>query len=144
MELLTMTHPSGLAGVIRATVAAIGSDGVRVTDAQGATLTCDLMDSASGPPLVLVPGDEVLVWQGDGDPRGVILGRIGARAQPAAPEPADPPDELVIEARQSLTLRVGGGSITLREDGRILIKGKDLVSHARGMNRIRGGSVAIN
>ena len=29
-------------------------------------------------------------------------------------------------------------------DGKILIKGKDLVSHAQRTNRIKGGSVAIN
>lgn len=54
------------------------------------------------------------------------------------------PDELVIEARKNLTLRVGEGSITIRADGKILIKGKDLVSHAQRTNRIKGGSVAIN
>jgi len=41
-------------------------------------------------------------------------------------------------------LRVGDGSITIREDGKVLIKGKDLVSHAQRMNRIKGGAVSIN
>ena len=54
------------------------------------------------------------------------------------------PDELVLEAKHTLTLRVGDGSITIREDGKILIKGKDLVSHAARTNRIKGGSVQIN
>ena len=64
-----------------------------------------------------------------------MLGRIGR---------VDPQKEVVIQARESLTLRVGDGSITIRADGKILIKGKDLVSHAQRANRIRGGSVAIN
>lgn len=56
----------------------------------------------------------------------------------------DVPETLVLEATESLTLRVGDGSITIRADGKILIKGKDLVSHAKNMNRIKGGAVAIN
>ena len=54
------------------------------------------------------------------------------------------PEELLLEAKHSLTLRVGDGSITIREDGKILIKGKDLVSHATRLNRIKGGAVQIN
>ena len=66
-----------------------------------------------------------------------------ARRRPAA-KPAAPPAELVIEATSQLTLKCGDGSITLRGDGKVLIKGKDLVSHAQRMNRIKGGGVAIN
>ena len=84
-------------------------------------------------------GDSVMLWLAPGD-NAVLLGRVGSLAAGAG----DALDEVVLEARQSLTLRVGDGSITIREDGRILIKGKDLVSHAKRMNRIRGGSVQIN
>ena len=143
MDLLEAMNPLVLAGLSRATVARVESDGVLVTDADGGVWKCEMMESAAGP-LSLAPDEVVLVWRAAGDARGVILGRIGAPHAPAVPTPVDPPDELVIEARRSLTLRVGDGSITIREDGRILIKGKDLVSHAKGMNRIRGGSVSIN
>ena len=51
---------------------------------------------------------------------------------------------MVLEAKRRLTLKCGDGSITIREDGKILIKGKDLVSHATRMNRIKGGAVQIN
>ena len=60
------------------------------------------------------------------------------------PEREPIPEVLVLEAKSSITLRVGEGSITIREDGKILIKGKDLVSHAQRMNRIKGGAVSIN
>jgi len=89
-------------------------------------------------------GDAVFCWAEGGDPeRLLVLGRIGVAAS-TTPAAAPIPDELVLEARQSLTLRVGDGSITIREDGKILIKGKDLVSHAQRMNRIKGGAVSIN
>lgn len=95
-----------------------------------------------GAPLRLVPGDEVLVLLAE-EGRAIVLGRVGPSAESDASN-AELPDEIVLEARRGMTLRVGEGSITLRADGKILIKGKDLVSHARRMNRIRGGSVSLN
>jgi hypothetical protein len=87
------------------------------------------------------PNDRVLVWTIDTD-TCVIMGRLVDTQVSRQVE--DIPESLVLEAKTSLTLKVGDGSITIREDGRILIKGKDLVSHAKRMNRIRGGSVQIN
>jgi hypothetical protein len=108
---------------------------------------CDILQTSEGTSLRLTPGDNVLVWLPEGDEeRGVVLGRIGPSKAPVA-EPQkkqDTPDELVIEAKKNLTFKCGDGSITLRKDGKILIKGKDLVSRAKRMNRIKGGSVAIN
>jgi hypothetical protein len=104
-------------------------------------------------PIPLHLGDSVLCWVVDGsENKGVILGRVGGTTTPnpasateeGATDSGDVPDTLVLEAKQSLTLRVGDGSITIRADGKILIKGKDLVSHAKNVNRIKGGAVAIN
>jgi hypothetical protein len=108
---------------------------------------CRPLETAEGVTLVLAVGDEVLAWlPADDAVPGFILGRVAsARAQPdATPAMEDVPETLVIEARQNLTLRCGAGSITLRADGRILIRGRDLVSHAQRMNRIKGGAVTIN
>ena len=127
---------------------------VRIAADGQAPRWCDFLVTGAEPPA-LSPGDEVLAWlPAREEERGVIIGRIGApRPAPATPDREAPeretperetPDELVIEAKQSLTLRVGEGSLTIRADGRILIKGRDLVSHAQRTNRIRGGSVAIN
>jgi archaeosine-15-forming tRNA-guanine transglycosylase len=87
---------------------------------------------------LIEPGDNVVVAGQDEDL--FLFGRI----TPLRQEPDRIPHRLVLEANEALTLRVGDGSITIREDGKILIKGKDLVSHAKRMNRIRGGSVTIN
>jgi hypothetical protein len=110
-------------------------------DGDGASVRCDLLATTEAPGPILVAGDRVLTWVPiDGAP--VVVGRIGPTRGAAAPQQA--PETLTIEATQSLTLRVGDGSITIREDGKILIKGKDLVSHAQRMNRIKGGAVSIN
>ena len=115
-------------------------------------MSAELVVSAQQP-VNLVPGDRVLCLLDAGEAdRALILGRIGRsvaasfnESEPSAQGPhSDMQDTVIIEAKTSLTLRVGDGSITIREDGKILIKGKDLVSHAQRMNRIRGGAVSIN
>lgn len=131
------------AGLVDGRLAGVAEDGGVVVElADGRRLDCVLLHTSDAG-LTLEADDEVLVLLRLAG-TGVVVGRIGpSRASPVRPAP-EIPDELVIEAGASLTLRVGGGSITLREDGRILIKGSDLVSHAARLNRIRGGSVEIN
>lgn len=126
--------------IARATVTEVLADAVVITLAGDETQVCDVLETvATLTPLA--PGDAVLVWLPPTAPgRGVVLGRV---ASPARPEPAEP-DELVLEAKKQLILKCGAGSITIREDGKILIKGKDLVSHAQRLNRIKGGAVQIN
>jgi hypothetical protein len=51
---------------------------------------------------------------------------------------------LSLEAQEEIILKCGEGSITLRKDGKIIIKGTHLLSRASGPNRIKGGSVQIN
>jgi hypothetical protein len=132
------------AGIRRGTVIRLDAAGARVVLEEGVTeeIDCDLLHASSAPPRLIV-GDTVLVWRTTSSDRGVLIGRIGPSGADLHGH-AGTPDELVIEAKHSLCLRVGDGSITIREDGKILIKGKDLVSHAQRMNRIKGGAVSIN
>jgi hypothetical protein len=128
----------------RAKVRSVDKDARVLCECDGELVSCEFLQTSDAPPPVLAPGDTVLVWFCDPDREaGVILGRLGSRRKPA-PKSDRTPDELVIEAKRQLTFRCGEGSITLRTDGKVLIKGKDLVSHARRMNRIKGGAVAIN
>jgi hypothetical protein len=110
----------------------------------GAIVACDLLETGAGRGPALAEGDTVLVVVPEGGGgRGVVLGRVlrpGSRT--AASE--TPPEEILLEATKGLTLKVGEGSITLREDGKVLIRGRDLVAHAKRTNRIRGGTVSIN
>src|SRR5207237_2479584 len=127
--------------LVRGTVAAVSSEAVVVTVPGHDAQTCDVLESVRTG--LLADGDVVLLWlpRGAGE-RGVILGRLRSGVLPTTDGGTG--DDLVIEANQCLTLKCGSGSITIREDGKILIKGKDLVSHATRMNRITGGSVPIN
>lgn len=49
-----------------------------------------------------------------------------------------------IEAADELVLRCGSASITLRRNGRMVLRGTYLETRAEGTNRIRGGNVSIN
>lgn len=51
---------------------------------------------------------------------------------------------LVVEADHEIVFRCGAGSITLRVDGTIVLRGSRLLSRASETNRIRGATVKIN
>lgn len=50
----------------------------------------------------------------------------------------------VINARDAPTLRCGKASITLSADGRVTIRGTDILTRAEGANRVQGASVQLN
>ncbi|MFO0590733.1 MAG: DUF6484 domain-containing protein [Polyangiaceae bacterium] len=51
---------------------------------------------------------------------------------------------VVVEGEEEVSLRCGEASITLRRDGRVVVRGAYVETHASGTNRIKGGSVRIN
>lgn len=52
--------------------------------------------------------------------------------------------QVVIEGQDEIVLKCGESSITLTSAGKIIIRGKYLLSRASGVNRILGGSVQVN
>jgi hypothetical protein len=52
--------------------------------------------------------------------------------------------QITLEAENELLLKCGKGSILIRKDGKIIIKGTDLLSRSSGPQRIRGASVNLN
>lgn len=128
----------GLQGVYRAQIVGIGPDRrVQVT-----------IPSISGPAqfwaLSLVPVTEAAVGRlaavtmMDGDP--LILGLI----QSPVPEVEADGEKLVLEARREVTLRCGKASIHLTADGRVTIRGTQVLSRSDGPNRVQGASVQLN
>ncbi len=51
---------------------------------------------------------------------------------------------IVLEAHDEIVLKCGEASITLTKAGKIIIRGKYIVSRSSGVNRIMGGSVQVN
>jgi hypothetical protein len=50
----------------------------------------------------------------------------------------------VFEAKEEIVLRCGKSSITLRKDGKIVVKGTQLISRSSGTNKIKGSTVSVN
>ena len=101
-------------------------------------------------------GREVLVVFDGGCPdRPIIVGLLESEAEEGHPEaealaapdvgPATArPQKVLIEALAELVLKCGAGSLTLRQDGKIILRGTHLLSRASGPIRIKGGHVEIN
>ena len=132
-------------------------------DAQQGPLV-DFAGNPAGQPVVaralvqVEPGGdaprEVLLAFADGDlSRPIVVGVLRASAAPVvvegqlaptAPEALIDGRRVVLEARDEIVLRCGEASITLRRNGRVVIRGAYVETSAKGVNRVKGGSVKIN
>lgn len=61
-----------------------------------------------------------------------------------APEANAVEEHVIVSAAKQLTLQCGESSITLTAAGKIILRGKYIVSRSSGVQRIKGGSVQIN
>lgn len=52
--------------------------------------------------------------------------------------------KITIQAKDEIVLECGKGSITVRKDGKIIVKGTHLVSRSSGPHKIKGAHVNIN
>ena len=90
-------------------------------------------------------GKEIVLVRADSD-RAIVLGVLQPSTQPEV-EPREAVVDgktVVLSAQDTITLRCGEASITLNRHGKIVIRGVHVVTHAEGVNRIRGGSVQLN
>jgi hypothetical protein len=79
--------------------------------------------------------------------RPIIVGFVEDRVRPADTQviEADVDGKRVrIEGKDEVVLECGSASITLRRNGRVVIKGAYVETHSDGTNRIKGGQVRIN
>lgn len=99
--------------------------------------------------------DVLVVLDGTIAARPVIVGVLESEADESAASilggdknetnvVATRPENILIEAQGELVLKCGSGSITMRKDGKIVLRGTHLLSRASGPIRIKGGHVEIN
>lgn len=118
-------------------VCALAAHGTLVVELdEGRKLECELLLNGALPPA---PGDRVLVLAPT-EPRalGIVLGRVGPCPSQGHPK------SLLLEASDQLSLKCGESSIDLRADGKVMIRGEDVLVRAKGTQRIRAGTVSIN
>jgi Domain of unknown function (DUF6484) len=122
------------------------------------------LDDAAIARAVAARQPAALVFE-NGDPRRpIVLGLLQVNPSPLedllrgglavrSPSEASRPASLeahvdgrrvVIRGDQEVTLQCGEASLTLRRDGKILLRGAYVETYARGLNRIKGAQVKIN
>ena len=96
-------------------------------------------------------GKEIaLLFEGGNPLKPLIIGKIhhadtGQQTQNVEQTSAElDGDNIVLSAKQTITLKCGKASITLTKAGKIILRGAYLLSRSSGVNRIKGGSVQIN
>lgn len=95
----------------------------------------------------------VVVFENGDRARPIIIGFI----ETVQPSPVTPPAETVqvveadvdgkrvrVTAQDEIVLQCGSASVTLRRNGRVLIRGTYVETRSDGTNRIKGGQVQIN
>ena len=105
------------------------------------------------------PGDVgrevVLAFTPERKDRPVILGMVAEHSRPKTQaridlERSDVRDLRIdgqfihFKAADEILLECGQGSIRLRRDGKIIIKGLQIISRSKGVNKIKGAAVSIN
>jgi hypothetical protein len=104
-------------------------------DGDAAPRAAKVLTTATG----LQPGARLVVAIGLAD-APVVLGAIAE----AVPHEASPQKNLKLSAADSVSIECGDSAITLRHDGTVVIRGKQIVSRASGENKLRGSTVKIN
>lgn len=126
------------ATVIRAELLSILDNGsLHVRCSTGYEFYCDWLQNNDSN-IDLKQGDQLLCLPPSDQEPGIVLGRIGKYQKP------QPQKHMTIEASERLTLKCGEASVELRNDGKAMVKGEDVLLRAKGTQRIRAASVAIN
>jgi hypothetical protein len=91
-------------------------------------------------------GREAVLMFEDGDAcRPIILGLIQTDAPRTQRVGAElDSDSLELSAERQVVLRCGEASITLTREGKVLIRGKYVLSRSSGVNMIKGGIIHLN
>ena len=108
-------------------------------------------------------GDQVLCIRSDMEQHGYLLGiiepcdnpeSITSEMESSSVEQTLEPDEnreihvdgkrIHLEAAQEMRITCGEGAIIIKEDGKVIIRGTNIVSRATGANKVKGSSIRLN
>lgn len=97
--------------------------------------------------ISVAAGDLVLLQRPSNWPEWMVTHVVESLNElnlPAVPEVVVDGERVQIEGTEEIVLRCGKASITLRSNGRLIIRGAYIETRASGTNRIKGGAVLIN
>jgi hypothetical protein len=80
--------------------------------------------------------DAVLLFE-DGNPASPLIVGLIQNAQLE-------PETLTLRAGRQIELKCGEASITLTRSGKVLIRGKHLLSRSSGVNMVKGATIRLN
>jgi hypothetical protein len=96
-----------------------------------------------GTPALTLPCPVMLFLEGGDLLRPIVMGLVHEQLPGTGTLVLDM-ERVVLQGHTEVQLRCGDASVTMRADGKIVIKGTELVSKASATNKIRGASVQIN
>jgi hypothetical protein len=137
-----------------ATIVSVTDDGdIQVQmDPGGTTVTARLAIAATRERIDLAIAQcqqAVVVFENGDRSRPIIIGFIES-LQPSPAQPVQVVETDVdgrrvrVTAQDEIVLQCGSASVTLRRNGRVIIRGTYVESRSDGTNRIKGGQVQIN
>lgn len=154
VRLATITRGESSAHV--ATVVSLSQDGspeVRLGDVE-AVVPARLALHATRTRLetaILLQQQAVVIFEGGDRSRPIIVGFIEPLDQSAPAVESLPAIEADVDGRRvrltgkdEIVLECGSASVTLRRNGRVIIRGTYVETRSEGTNRIKGGQVQIN
>lgn len=119
---------------------------VSVEALDDAVVACDVLRTSTAPPPAYAPGDDVVLLANDVD-AGYVLGVVDAPRPASKPDVVDEPSDertLTLRAHERIEIRCGDSALILRSDGHVVLKGRQVLTRARGVNKIKGAAVQIN
>ena len=150
-----LTETLQAASVQLATIVAVTEDGPHVQlEPGGPSVTARLAVPITRERIDIAIADcqQTLVLFENGDrARPIIVGFIETAPAPVQPAETRPVVEADVDgkrvrvtAQDEIVLQCGSASVTLRRNGRVIIRGTYVETRADGTNRIKGGQVQIN
>jgi hypothetical protein len=155
------TATSGLTGVVLGLFLGFSDDGDPLVDYPGNPAACAIPARSTAVLTEQDRGRDAALLFESGDPaRPILVGLVQAPIEdpPRLPAPKTAVHlgsggkveaqvdgkRLEIRAEDEIVLRCGEASVTLRRNGRVIIRGTYVETRSKGVNRIKGGSVLIN
>jgi len=137
----------------RGYISAISEEGEIVVQDNSSSLkiVCNFLQTSAGSLPELFPNDMVLYAIDETEFRGYVLGvvtKYNIEAKHSQKKLVSNQEKTIqnvkISAEEKIELKCGRSSLTMKKDGKIVIKGDALTSRARGVHKIKGGAVSIN